>query len=122
MGGKKTTPPAVNMNTNNKVENDRLHAVLREWKVNGVMPPRFEEQVWRRIVRAETPVAMSLWQALKQWVESTFSRPALALAYVAILLMVGLAAGHVRAQDTAARAEAQWRAQYVQSIDPYLRN
>ena len=111
------------MKTNQNAEHDdRLHAVLREWKVDAAIPPRFQEQVWQHIARTEKTVEIQLWQAVRHRVESIFSRPALALAYVAILLIGGLAAGYLRAQDTAAHAEAQWRIQYVQSIDPYQRN
>lgn len=121
MGGGKS-PPTLKMKTNHNAENEeRLHEVLREWKVDATMPPRFQEQVWRRIALAEKPdeIKTSLWQALKLWVESTFSRPALALAYIAVLMMIGLTTGYIRAEDKSAHAESQWRAEYVQSIDPY---
>lgn len=108
------------MKTNHNAENDdRLHGLLQEWKVDATMPPRFQEQVWRRIALAEKPAEISLWQALRQRVESALSCPALALAYVAVLMMIGLTTGYIRAEDKSAHAKSQWRAEYVQSIDPY---
>lgn len=108
------------MKPNQKPENDeRLRAVLHEWKVDVSLTPRFQEQVWRRIARTEAQDGPSLRQLLARWVESTFSRPTLAVSYVTVLLFVGLTTGYVRAQDKSAQAETQWRTLYVQSVDPY---
>jgi hypothetical protein len=108
------------MKPNQKPENDeRLRAVLHEWKVDVSLPPRFQEQVWRRISRTEAQAGPSLRQLFARWVEATFSRPALAVSYVTVLLFVGLTTGYVRAQDKSAQAESQWRTLYVQSVDPY---
>jgi hypothetical protein len=108
------------MKPNRETENDeRLSAVLREWKVDVSLPPRFQEQVWRRVSRAEAQAGPSLRQVFARWVETTFSRPALAVSYVTVLLFIGLTTGYVRAQDKSAQAQSQWRAMYVQSVDPY---
>lgn len=103
----------------NDENNDHLHAILREWKVDSAMPPRFQEAVWRRIDQAEKPAEISLWLALKLWVEATFSRPALAVVYVTFLLLIGLTTGYIHAAGKSAHAVSEWRAEYVQSIDPY---
>ncbi|ODU25141.1 MAG: hypothetical protein ABS95_00940 [Verrucomicrobia bacterium SCN 57-15] len=101
-------------------ENDEpLRQLLREWVVDITLPPRFQEQVWRRIARREEEAKPSLRQAFMHWLETTFNRPALAVSYVAILLIAGLTTGYVQAQDKSARAESQWRTLYVQSVDPY---
>lgn len=97
----------------------KLSELLRECKVEVSLPPRFQEQVWRRIARAEAQSKVSLWRALTHWVESTFNRPALAVSYVAVLLFVGLTTGYLQAQDKSAQAEARWRTTYVQTVDPY---
>lgn len=108
------------MKPNQEPENDeRLRAVLHEWKVDVSLPPRFQEQVWRRISRTEAQVGPSLRQIFARWVETTFSRPALAVSYVTVLLFAGLTTGYVRAQDKSAQAQSQWRTLYVQSVDPY---
>jgi hypothetical protein len=100
-------------------DNEKLSKLLGEWKVEASLPPRFQEQVWRRIERADAHFEVNLWRAFTRWVEATFARPALALSYVAVLLLVGLATGYVQAQDQSEQAEARWRTAYVQSVDPY---
>ena len=101
-------------------ENDEpLRRLLREWVVDVTLPPRFQEQVWRRIAHRGEEAKPSLRQAFRHWLESAFSRPALAISYVAVLLIAGLTTGYVQAQDKSARAESQWRTLYVQSVDPY---
>ena len=101
-------------------ENDEpLRQLLREWVVDITLPPRFQEQVWRRIAHSEAEAKPSLRQAFTHWLETTFNRPALAVSYVAVLLIAGLTTGYVQAQDKSARAESQWRSLYVQSVDPY---
>ena len=102
-----------------KDENDEpLRMALREWKVDAILPSRFQEQVWKRISREESK-AFNFWPRFSGWVEKAFSRPALALSYAAILLLIGLTTGFLRAQDRSAAARAHWRAAYVQSVDPY---
>ena len=113
-------PSVINMKPNQEPENDRqLRKTLGEWVVNTELPPRFQEQLWQRIARAEALVKPSLWQLWQEWIESTFSRPALAMSYIVVLLSAGLGAGYWQAQDKSAQAQSQWRARYVQSVDPY---
>lgn len=101
-------------------ENDEpLRQLLREWVVDITLPPRFQEQVWRRIAHREEEAKPSLREAFVHWLETTFNRPALAVSYVAVLLIAGLTTGYMQAQDKSARAESQWRSLYVQSVDPY---
>jgi hypothetical protein len=108
------------MNTNLPSENDgSLRGVLREWTVDAPLPPRFQEQVWQRIARKEVSAEPGFWQVLVRGLEAGFRRPALAFSYVAVLLMVGLTTGYWQALDRTAHARAEWRAQYVQSVDPY---
>jgi hypothetical protein len=108
------------MKLNQEAENDeRLRTVLREWKVDVSLPPRFQEQVWRRVSRAEAQAGPSLRQVLARWVETTFSRPAMAVSYVTVLLFVGLTTGYLSALDKSAEAASEWRTLYVQSVDPY---
>ncbi len=110
------------MKPNNQSENDkRLRATLREWNVDATLPPRFQEQVWKRIAREEANAQPAFWPKVIRWIETTFSRPALAFSYVAVLMVIGLTSGFVRAQDKSANAETHWRTAYVQSIDPYQR-
>jgi hypothetical protein len=108
------------MKTTQPSENDKpLRDLLAQWKPETSLPPRFQEQVWKRIERAETQKPQSGLAAFGHWIEATFRRPALATAYVAVLLFVGLGAGYLQAQDKTAQTESKMRALYVQSVDPY---
>lgn len=98
-----------------------LERALQEWRMASPLPPRFGEQVWSRIERAEAPT-ISLPAALRVWLTSTFARPAFVVAFVSTLLLLGLACGAVQANYRAGRVERQLEARYMQSVDPYLRS
>ena len=105
---------------NMKDNQTELEQALQEWRVTTPLPPRFQEQVWKRIERLEVP-GVSLAEVLRAWVASTFARPAIAFAYVTLLIAAGLALGFKQANDKAAKWDRQLEARYVQSIDPYQR-
>src|SRR5690349_13160098 len=105
---------------NMKSSDTDLNRLLHEWHITSPLPPRFSEQVWKRIERAETPT-ISIRDALRAWIAVAFARPAFALAYVSVLLVAGLTLGFVQASQKAARWDRQLEARYVQSIDPYQR-
>ena len=83
------------------------------------LPPRFQEGVWRRIALTEAKREPSWWRDLFQTVDAAFRQPALAVSFVAILLLTGLSIGFIRARQESARVDAALGARYVQSIDPY---
>ncbi len=108
------------MSANRNPENDdALGKVLRQWTVDAPLPPRFQEQVWQRIAKSETraePVARAgLWRLI----EVVLPRPRFAYAYLAVLLVAGIAAGSVAAQIKTSRLDSELSLRYVQSIDPY---
>ncbi len=103
-------------------ENDPLRAWLRQWRIAEPLPPRFKEQVWRRIEQTEAAGKASAWEFLQGWMESIFARKAVALAYVTVLLAAGLIAGYASGQAREQRGNAQLAARYVQSVDPYYQN
>lgn len=100
-------------------KDEALSKLLRTWKLSAALPPRFQEGVWRRIVRAQEQTSPSLWHALAGRLEAAFSRPAFAASYVAVLLFIGLGAGYRQAGGETAQAESKWRTLYVQAVDPY---
>ncbi len=101
-------------------EDDALNSLLRQWQVDAPLPPRFQEQVWRRITRAEGPQPESAFLAGFSWLMDTLlPRPRFALAYMAILLSAGIAAGSWTAQAKTTRLESTLRQRYIQSVDPY---
>jgi hypothetical protein len=108
------------MNTNQTPENDEaLRKVLRQWTVDVPLPPRFQERVWQRIARAETRPAPARWHDLWRLIEVVLPRPKVAVAYLSVLLMLGLAAGSLSAQIKTRRMDSELSVRYVQSIDPY---
>ena len=98
---------------------EALSKLLRTWKPDVSLPPRFQEAVWNRIARAETREAAGYWTIFSRWIETVFARPSFALSYVAILLFVGLGTGLWQARGIAVHGETEWRARYVQMVDPY---
>ena len=94
-----------------------LSDVLRQWKVDATLPPRFQEAVWRRITSTEAKPAW--WHSITSRIEAAFKKPALAVSYVAILLLIGTTAGHRQAHDKSVQSQAHWSALYVQTVDPY---
>jgi hypothetical protein len=108
------------MKNNENPENEnRLSKVLQEWKVDAPLPPRFQEQVWNRIARAEAKAKGSFWQELVRLVKATFDRPKVAYSYAAVLLAFGIAAGSWTAQVKSSRLETDLGQRYLQSINPY---
>jgi hypothetical protein len=103
----------------NPDSDERLRKVLREWVVDAPLPPRFQEQVWKRIARAEAPSESLFWTGLARLVEVVLPRPKIAFSYVAALLVLGVTAGSVTAQIKSSQLDATLRARYVQAVDPY---
>lgn len=103
------------MNTNNPNSDDaKLGSLLRQVRVTPSLPPRFQENVWRRIADAEAVKSgnSSSWlDALINWM----IRPRLALAGLAALMIAGAIFGaHEGIQ--LARHDAQ--ARYLAAVAP----
>ena len=110
------------MKTDNSNENDAsLRALLKEWNPEASLPSRFQEQVWRRIERAETaPIpTVTFAQLFANWLATRLPRPALATAYLGVLLIIGASAGWSQARQETARVTGELSARYAQAVDPY---
>lgn len=108
------------MKPNEESGNDRkLDAVLKEWVVDAPIGPRFQEEVWKRIARADPGTATGLWASLKGLLESALPQPKVAYSYLLALLLIGMAAGSVVAQKRNHRLDASLGSRYLQTIDPY---
>ncbi len=121
-GGISRGPEKLMPMKTNKPNDDALrHALLQEWKVKPSLPPRFNEQVWRRIERAETtPVpSVSLTGVFANWIATMLPRPAFATAYVTVLLVIGASIGWSIARQETARVTSDLSTRYVQAVDPY---
>jgi hypothetical protein len=96
-----------------------LRQVLHEWNVKAPLPPRFQEQVWRRIERAETQVQVPAWRLVWQRVAAALTRPTPAISYMTVLLLAGLLAGYWQARLTRAQTDEQMGTRYVQLISMF---
>jgi len=93
-------------------DDTKLREVLRAARPSPALPPRFKENVWRRIEDAEAPVKSESWlDALATLV----LRPRFALATAAALIVVGALLG-VREGNLAANQTAQ--EQYLAAVAP----
>lgn len=92
-----------------------LSALLREVRSTPALPPRFQEDVWKRIERAEKPEAAparpSWLDALATWI----LRPQLAFAVATVLILMGVSLGW-NSGERLARSEAQ--ARYLAVVAP----
>lgn len=92
-----------------------LSSLLRESRSSPGLPPRFQENVWRRIEALETrsaPDASVTWiDAFAVWL----MKPRFALAGVAVLLLSGVLLGSIEG-TTQARQHAQER--YLAAVAP----
>jgi hypothetical protein len=104
---------------NSNEEDARLSTLLNEWKPDSALPPRFQEEVWRRIAHENTAVNVPWWSKLWRSLDAAFRRPAMAVSYVAVLLMVGIGAGLWQAREKASQVDHILEARYLQSVDPY---
>lgn len=111
------------MNKNEPGNHDEtLRKVLKEWRTDTVLPPRFQEAVWRRIEcaeRAPATSAPSVWPVFAHWVGTMLPKPALAASYVAVLLAVGVTAGWTQARGETTRLKNELGERYVRVLDPY---
>ena len=110
------------MKTNNASDDESFRGLLKEWNVTASLPPRFQEAVWRRIESEETrPIrANSPWAVMRNWIANALPRPALAVAYVVVLLAAGAGMGWSHARHESARVRSQLSEQYVRIVDPLL--
>ena len=94
-------------------DDPRLSGLLREVRPAPDLPPRFQQNVWRRIEDAEAPVKSESWfDALA----AVILRPRFAFAAAAVLLLAGVLAGTLDGRQLA-RHEAQMN--YLASVAPH---
>jgi hypothetical protein len=96
-----------------KAEDLQLQMLLRESRATPALPPRFQENVWRRIEDAEAPAQPASWL---DTLAALILRPRFALVAAAVLVLVGALAG-VQEGRQAARHDAQMN--YLASVAPH---
>ena len=91
----------------------KLSALLRVVRPEPELPPRFQQNVWRRIEDAEAPAPAGSWlDALAVLI----LRPRFALATASILLLAGILAGTVEGHQL---AHHDARMNYLASVAPH---
>jgi hypothetical protein len=100
------------MNDEMKTEDPKLSALLRESRATSALPPRFQQNVWRRIEDAEAPAKSESWL---DSLAALILRPRLALATLAVLVFAG---GLLGAYDGSQTARHDAQARYVASVVP----
>jgi len=94
---------------------EKLGALLRESRTLPALPPRFHENVWRRIEDAAMPVQSAENLTLMEALVALLLRPRFAYATVAALMLAGISLGTYHGAQTA-RHDAE--ARYVASVAP----
>jgi len=93
----------------------KLSAWLRAARVAPALPPRFQDNVWRRIEDAEAPVPSTSRLVWLDALAALVLRPRFALATVTVLIVAGALLG-MRDGSQIARRDAQ--ARYVAVVAP----
>ena len=100
------------MKENMNPSDTKLREVLRAARPSPSLPPRFQENVWRRIEEAEAPAPSGSWlDALSALV----LRPRFAYATVATLMLAGVLLGTYQGAQNAKQAG---QARYLAVVAP----
>ena len=100
------------MKENMNLSDTKFCEVLRAVRLSPPLPPRFRENVWRRIEEAEAPVKSGSWlDALAALV----LRPRFAYATVASLVLMGFLLGTYQGTQTVKQTE---QARYLAAVAP----
>ncbi len=103
------------MKENMNPDDVKLSALLRASRAAPALPPRFQENVWRRIEDAGAPVPSTSGLSWLEALAALVLRPRFALATATVLVVAGALLG-VREGDLAAYRTAQ--AQYLAAVAP----
>ena len=90
----------------------RLSALLRQSRSSPSLPPRFQENVWRRIEDSEAAIKPDTWLDV---LAALVLRPRFAAIAVAVLVIAGTLLG-VKEGNQMAQQDA--RSQYISTVAP----
>src|SRR5947209_32580 len=107
------------MDSDHQLENEELRSLLKRWQVTESLPPRFEEQVWLRISRAERQRGTPSFSAVWRWCGERLARPAFAVAYISLLLVLGVTTGALQGRAEGRQNSAALREQYFRMLEPF---
>jgi hypothetical protein len=97
------------------MNDDDLHALIRQTQARPEFPASFQREVWARIALVEQHSWAEQWQRLSHASLRWLARPAPAFAAVAVMLVAGVGLGGLTASDMNAAA---LRHTYFASINP----
>ncbi|MFM1945298.1 MAG: hypothetical protein RI897_4280 [Verrucomicrobiota bacterium] len=108
------------MHTPKAAESDpALSRLLGEWEVEGDLPARFADGVWRRVALEGGRGGGEGWAHwFLSWVDCWVRRPLGAASCLAVFLAVGVLAGMWRADAVTQETEAAWQQAYIHSVSP----
>jgi hypothetical protein len=112
-GGHKSRRPKP-MKENMNPADTKFREVLRAARPVPSLPPRFQENVWRRIEDTEAPATSGSWLDA---FAALVLRPRFAYATVATLVLAGVLLGTYQGAQTAKQNE---QARYVALVAPNL--
>ena len=96
------------------MNDDELHALIRQTHPQPVFKASFQREVWARIAVAEQHSWSAQWRRWSQELFLWVARPAPALATVMVTLGLGIGLGGI----TAPNDRTAMRTAYVTSINP----
>lgn len=101
-------------------EDPELSEVLQSWQPTPNLPPRFHQEVWRRIEQKRREAqASNPWQILSRRLLLILARPRFALGYLLVLLALGSGAGWVQGHASTEAFDRSLQGRYIASIDPF---
>jgi hypothetical protein len=96
---------------------NRESEMLKKWTLDTATPTNFNSVVWRRI---EERRQISGVEAIRLWINQLFAKQSVAVAYLSLAVVFGLAVAQVQASKVIQERASQIQARYVQSVDPYF--
>jgi hypothetical protein len=110
------------MNYKSPLSDQDLSQLLRCWHMDTPLPPRFQEDVWRKIEQQSMP-PLGLWGRYREQfaclAATVLRQPAGATAYLLILLLIGAGMGYWSSVRFVDQKEAAWRSAYLLAVNPY---
>jgi hypothetical protein len=100
------------------MELDDLNPKLHAWKAAMQIPPRFQAEVWQRIVVRDEARRHSIWNRFREGLLVPLAKPQYASALVAAGISLSLGVAHLNASRTNAKHWKQLESRYVNSIVP----
>ena len=111
-------PSQRKMNSNSP-NNDPLSDALRAWRIDVPLPTGFQKNVWQRIESSQTPPRQSAFNLFTNWIANALPHPAMAVSYIAALLVIGVSVGWGHARHEIAQVKDELSDRYIQVLDPH---